>query len=110
MTALARILTGWTFAGHRARIGEPGVFTFFANAHEPGRSGACSARLYRAGGIEQGEAALADLARHPATARAHRDQARRPLRGRRAARPHSSHGCETCLQDTDGDLKALASR
>jgi uncharacterized protein (DUF1800 family) len=68
VTALARILTGWTFAGPAGRIGEPGQFAFFANGHEPGDHGLLG-KVYKAGGIEQGEAALADLARHPATAR-----------------------------------------
>jgi uncharacterized protein (DUF1800 family) len=68
VTSLARILTGWTFAGREGRIGEPGQFTFFPNGHEPGDHRLLG-KLYAAGGIEQGEAALADLARHPATAR-----------------------------------------
>src|SRR5262249_3599889 len=36
VTSLARILTGWTFAGRAGRIGEPGTFVFFSLAHEPG--------------------------------------------------------------------------
>jgi uncharacterized protein (DUF1800 family) len=67
MTSLARILTGWTFAGREGRIGEPGQFTFFPNGHEPGDH-ALLGKVYKAGGLQQGEAALADLARHPATA------------------------------------------
>ena len=68
VTALARILTGWTFAGAKGKLGEPGTFVFFTNAHEPGNQ-TLLGKVYPAGGIEQGEAALADLARHPATAR-----------------------------------------
>jgi len=68
VTSLARILTGWTFAGREGRIGEPGQFAFFPNGHEPGDHRLLG-KLYQAGGVEQGEAALADLARHPATAR-----------------------------------------
>ena len=68
VTSLARILTGWTFAGREGRIAEPGQFAFFPNGHEPGDHRLLG-KLYQAGGIEQGEAALADLARHPATAR-----------------------------------------
>jgi len=68
VTSLARIITGWTFAGAAGRIGEPGTFVFFAQAHEPGNF-TLLGKVYKAAGIEQGEAALADLARHPSTAR-----------------------------------------
>jgi uncharacterized protein (DUF1800 family) len=68
VTSLARILTGWTFAGREGRIGEPGQFTFLPNGHEPGDH-ALLGNVYKAGGLQQGEAALADLARHPATAK-----------------------------------------
>jgi uncharacterized protein (DUF1800 family) len=106
VTALARILTGWTFAGQAGRIGEPGVFTFFPNGHEPGDHSVLG-KIYRAGGIEQGEAALADLATHPATARhvaqkfaAHfvSDAPPQPLVER----------LESVFKATGGDLKALA--
>ncbi len=68
VTSLARIITGWTFARRAGRIGEPGTFVFFAQAHEPGDH-TLLGKVYPAGGFEQGTAALADLARHPATAR-----------------------------------------
>lgn len=67
VTSLARILTGWTFAGGEGRLAEPGTFVFFENAHEPGDQ-TLMGKVYPAGGIEQGEAALSDLARHSATA------------------------------------------
>jgi uncharacterized protein (DUF1800 family) len=67
VTSLARIITGWTFAGREGRIGEPGTFVFFPLAHEPGDHTVLG-KVYPAGGMEQGEAALADLARHPSTA------------------------------------------
>ena len=68
VTALARVITGWTFAGREGRIGEPGVFTFDAAMHEPGDQTVVG-RAYPGGGFGQGEAALNDIARHPATAR-----------------------------------------
>ncbi len=68
VTSLARIITGWSFAGRRARREEPGVFLFRANWHEPGDHDLLG-KAYTQRGIEQGEAAFADLARHPATAR-----------------------------------------
>lgn len=67
VTALARIITGWTYVGREGRLGEPGRFIFNTNAHEPGEV-TLLGKIYRDGGREQGEAALADLARHPATA------------------------------------------
>ena len=36
VTSLARIITGWTFAGRQGQLGTPGSFVFNANAHEPG--------------------------------------------------------------------------
>jgi hypothetical protein len=47
---------------------EPGAFVFFGNAHEPGDH-TLLGKVYREGGMEQGEAALGDLARHPGTER-----------------------------------------
>jgi len=67
VTSLARIITGWTFAGRQGQLGTPGSFVFNANAHQPG-SQTLLGKVYEAGGIGQGEAALADIARHPATA------------------------------------------
>jgi uncharacterized protein (DUF1800 family) len=68
VTSLARILTGWTFAGRQGKMGEPGVFLFQRNWHEPGAQTLLGKR-YPQDGIEQGEAALADLSRYPATAK-----------------------------------------
>jgi uncharacterized protein (DUF1800 family) len=68
VTSLARIITGWTFAGRQGQLGEPGSFVFNANAHQPGPARLLG-RLYEANGIAQGEAALADIARHPSTAK-----------------------------------------
>ena len=68
VTSLARIITGWTFAGRQGRLGEPGSFAFNANAHEPGPQ-TLLGKIYEADGIAQGEAALADIARHPSTAK-----------------------------------------
>jgi uncharacterized protein (DUF1800 family) len=68
VTSFARIITGWTFAGRQGRLGEPGSFVFNANAHQPGPQ-TLLGKVYEAGGLAQGEAALADIARHPATAK-----------------------------------------
>jgi len=39
VTSLARIITGWTYAGRQGQLGTPGSFVFNANAHQPARSG-----------------------------------------------------------------------
>ncbi|QOZ07217.1 DUF1800 domain-containing protein [Bradyrhizobium sp. CCBAU 51765] len=67
VTSLARIITGWTFAGRQGQLGSPGSFVFNVNAHQPGPQ-VLLGRSYEATGLAQGEAALADLARHPSTA------------------------------------------
>ena len=68
VTSLARVITGWTLGGREGRIGEPGAFAFDAAMHEPGDQMVIG-RAYLGGGFGQGEAALNDIARHPATAR-----------------------------------------
>ena len=68
VTSLARIITGWTFAGRQAKLGAPGTFIFNANAHEPGPQKLLG-KVYEDTGLAQGETALADIARHPATAK-----------------------------------------
>ena len=68
VTSLARIITGWTFAGRQGQLGTPGNFAFNANAHQPG-SQRLLGKIYEDNGVAQGEAALADIARHPSTAK-----------------------------------------
>jgi uncharacterized protein (DUF1800 family) len=68
VTSLARIITGWTFAGRQGQLGAPGSFVFNANAHQPGAQRLLG-KVYGNDGVAQGEAALADIARHPSTAK-----------------------------------------
>jgi uncharacterized protein (DUF1800 family) len=68
VTSLARIITGWTFAGRLGQLGTPGTFVFNANAHQPGAQRVMG-RIYESNGVAQGEAVLADIARHPSTAK-----------------------------------------
>jgi uncharacterized protein (DUF1800 family) len=68
VTELARVLTGWSVAGTRSEVGEPGSFLFKLNWHEPGARTVLG-RIYAPAGVDQGRAALDDLASHPATAR-----------------------------------------
>ena len=68
VTSLARIITGWTFAGPQGQLAPPGSFAFNANAHEPG-SQTLLGKTYDDEGLQQGEGALNDLAHHPSTAK-----------------------------------------
>jgi uncharacterized protein (DUF1800 family) len=68
VTSLARIITGWTYAGRQGALGTPGTFVFNANAHQPGAQRVMG-KIYEANGVAQGEAVLADIARHPSTAK-----------------------------------------
>ncbi|PJK28027.1 DUF1800 domain-containing protein [Minwuia thermotolerans] len=65
--ALALMLTGWS-VGRPDRERQPGAFWFYARAHQPGAK-TLLGRRYADDGAGQAEAALRDLARHPATAR-----------------------------------------
>jgi uncharacterized protein (DUF1800 family) len=68
VTNFAKILTGWTI---RETVSDPdhgGEFVFLRRAHEPGPERVVG-HDYPDTGVDQGHAVLADLARHPATAR-----------------------------------------
>lgn len=69
VTTFAKVLTGWTVEGRpdSAAAGTAGEFLFRPNAHEPGAKTILGKR-YAADGVGEGEAVLADLAMHPATA------------------------------------------
>jgi len=70
VTSFAQILTGWSIGGGRGRLagGDPGKFYFRGELHEPGPKMLLGKR-YAEQGQAEGEAALADLAAHPSTAR-----------------------------------------
>jgi uncharacterized protein (DUF1800 family) len=68
VTSLARIITGWTYAGRQGQLGIPGSFVFNTNAHEPGAQRVLG-KVYEANGLAQGEAVLSDIARQPSTAK-----------------------------------------
>jgi uncharacterized protein (DUF1800 family) len=67
VTSLAKIITGWTFVGAGEKLGPAGSFVFTANRHEPNDQ-IVLGKTYRDNGVEQGEQALRDIARHPSTA------------------------------------------
>ncbi|HUO81150.1 MAG TPA: DUF1800 family protein [Steroidobacteraceae bacterium] len=106
VTQLAFILTGWTIVGRDGKLGEPGGFAFNPNAHEP-LAATVRGRLYVEDGVAQGEAALADLAREPATARHIATKFARHFVAD-APDPGLVARLAKTFRDSDGDLGALA--
>jgi uncharacterized protein (DUF1800 family) len=105
VTSLARIITGWTFAGRQGQLGTPGTFVFNANAHEPGPQRLLG-KVYEAGGVAQGEAALADIARHPSAAKFIATKFARHFVADDPP-PALVARLQDLFQKSDGDLKAL---
>lgn len=122
VTSFANILTGWTVADPQlaanaaanpklaARLGGeeivPGRFVFMPNRHEPGAR-IVLAKRYEDQGLRTGEAVLADLARHPATARHLATKLARHFVAD-AAPPALVERLERTFRSSDGDLAALA--
>jgi uncharacterized protein (DUF1800 family) len=106
VTSLARLLTGWTIGQIEFPQTVPGRFFFGGPRHEPGGASVLG-RRYAQGGIAEGEAALADLARHPATAR---HIARKLARHFVAESPPPAlvERLEATFRETEGDLAAVA--
>lgn len=105
VTNFARILTGWSVGNVDQPNATAGKFFFAPPRHEPGAWNVLRKR-YEDLGVASGEAVLADLARHPATAKhiarklAHHflaDDAPQTLIDRLAA----------TFKKTDGDLAAV---
>jgi uncharacterized protein (DUF1800 family) len=106
VTSLARIITGWTYAGRQGKLGTPGSFVFNANAHQPGAQRVMG-KIYESNGVAQGEAVLADIARHPSTAKF---IATKFVRHFVADDPPPAlvARLQKVFGETDGDLRALA--
>ena len=106
VTSLARIITGWTFAGRQGQLGAPGSFVFNANAHQPGPQRLLG-KTYEDNGVAQGEAALADIARHPSTAKFIATKFARHFVADDPP-PALVARLQDIFHKTDGDLRALA--
>ncbi|MBS7697796.1 MULTISPECIES: DUF1800 family protein [unclassified Chelatococcus] len=106
VTSLARAITGWSVAYNDSPNRVQGRFIFSAYQHEPGDHTVLGTS-YRAGGAVQGQMALLDLARHPATAR---HIARKLARHFTADAPDPKlvRRLERSFIDTDGDLAAVS--
>ena len=106
VTSLARIITGWTFAGRQGQLGTPGTFVFNANAHQPGAQPLLG-KTYADAGVAQGEAALADIARHPSTAKFIATKFARHFVADEPP-PALVTRLQEVFRKSDGDLRALA--
>jgi uncharacterized protein (DUF1800 family) len=106
VTSLANIITGWTYAGRLGQLGAPGSFVFNANAHQPGAQRVMG-KIYDAPDVAQGEAVLADLARHPSTAKFIAAKFARHIVADDPP-PALVARLADVFTRTDGDLKALA--
>ena len=116
VTSLARIITGWTIVDQRFAAAQPkgrpaqnltvGTFMFAQPRHEPGQQTVLG-KVYADNGLATGEEALADLARHPATAR---HIARKLAQHFVSETPPPAlvARLEKTFRDTDGNLGAVA--
>jgi uncharacterized protein (DUF1800 family) len=68
VTRFANVITGWTVVPLRQDPVRGGEFEFSPRMHQPGAQTVIG-KSYPDGGLEQGRAVLAALARHPATAK-----------------------------------------
>jgi uncharacterized protein (DUF1800 family) len=106
VTQLAYILTGWSIGGRNGRSGDLGAFSFDERAHEP-LAAVVRGRTYIQEGLAQGEAALDDLAREPATANHIATKFARHFVGDDPP-PALTERLAKTFRSTDGDLGALS--
>jgi len=106
VTEFARALTGWSVSGPNSEIGAPGGFVFKPNWREPGAR-TILGKTYAEAGVDQGRAVLADLARHPATARRIAAKLARHFVADDPP-PDLAAALESVFRDSDGDLAAVA--
>jgi uncharacterized protein (DUF1800 family) len=106
VTRFANVITGWSVVPPRQDPTHAGEFAFNPNMHQPGAQTVIG-KSYPDGGVEQGRAVLAMLARHPATAR---HVATKLARHFIADEPPPALVARLAkrFQDTDGNLKEIA--
>jgi uncharacterized protein (DUF1800 family) len=105
VTNFAKVLTGWTILPTVSDPDHGGEFVFLRRAHEPGTQTVIG-NAYTDGGVEQGRAVLADLARHPATAKHVATKLARHFIADEPPTPLVDRLTQRFL-DTDGDLKEV---
>jgi uncharacterized protein (DUF1800 family) len=106
VSSFANVLTGWTWVDPNADPEHGGEFLFNKRLHEPSEQTVLG-KNYPDGGLDQGRAVLADLARHPATAQ---HIALKLARHFVADEPPPSLVAKLVktFQSTDGNLKEVA--
>jgi uncharacterized protein (DUF1800 family) len=107
VTSLAKIITGWTFVGAGERLGPAGTFVFTPNRHEPGDQMVLG-KTFRDTGVEQGETALRDIARHPSTALHIAGKLVRHFVSDEAPQGVLVERLAKVFRDTDGDLSEVS--
>jgi uncharacterized protein (DUF1800 family) len=112
VTALAKILTGWTIRRpnqpQRAIAVERGGAVFIPAIHEPGEK-TLLGKVYRDQGEDEADAALEALARHPATARFIATKLARHFIADQPP-PEAVAALAETFAKTDGDLGAVTAR
>jgi uncharacterized protein (DUF1800 family) len=106
VTNFAKVLTGWTILPTATNPDHGGEFVFIRRAHEPGAETVIG-NAYTDSGVEQGCAVLADLARHPATAKHVATKLARHFIADDPPPALVDRLAQRFL-DTDGDLKEVA--
>jgi uncharacterized protein (DUF1800 family) len=104
--SFANVLTGWTLVPAADNPEHGGEFTFNPRLHEPGAQKVMG-KVYEDEGVEQGRAALRDLAAHPATATHLATKLARYFIADTPPPPLVEKMAKVFL-DTSGDLKEVA--
>jgi uncharacterized protein (DUF1800 family) len=104
--SFAKVLTGWTIIPANTNPEHGGEFVFNPRMHEPGPQTVVG-KIYAQAGVEQGRAVLADIARHPATARHVALKLARHFSGDEPSDALVER-LATRFRDSDGDLKDIA--
>jgi uncharacterized protein (DUF1800 family) len=106
VTNFAKVITGWTVVPFKQDAAHGGEFIFNPRLHEPGPQMVIG-KTYPDLGVEQGRAVLADLARHPATAKHVAGKLARYFVADQPPQTLIDRLAKSFL-DTNGDLKELA--
>src|SRR5438270_4955 len=99
----AKTITGWTLRPMQTDLERGNEFMFNPRLHEPGPQ-TILGKTYPEGAVEQGQAVLADIARHPATAAHVAFKLARHFSADEPA-PSLVERLSKRFLDTDGDLK-----
>jgi uncharacterized protein (DUF1800 family) len=106
VTSFAKVLTGWTIIPPDVDPAHGAEFTFIRRMHQPGPQTVIG-NVYHDTDLEQGRAVLADLARHPATAKHVGAKLARHFIADDPA-PALVERLARRFLDTDGDLREVA--